>query len=69
MNELMADGHAESKRPKISSWGHKGSGPLGSEYIGPNGQGPAFQNPSPDANEVQPRWGNSNLSTGQWVIW
>ncbi len=69
MNELMADGHAESKRPKLSSWGHKGNGPFGSEYLGPNGAGPAFVNPAPDPNEVQPRWGAGNLVTGQWVIW
>ncbi|HTL30319.1 MAG TPA: type II secretion system protein [Tepidisphaeraceae bacterium] len=69
MNELMADGHAVSKRPKLSSWGAKGNGPFGSEYLGPNGQGPAFQNPNPDPNEIQPRWGNSNLATGQCVIW
>ncbi|HTL29918.1 MAG TPA: prepilin-type N-terminal cleavage/methylation domain-containing protein [Tepidisphaeraceae bacterium] len=58
MNELYGDGHAESKRPHISSWGFKGTGPLGS----------AFNNLSPDQNEVQPRFGVYTTTTEQ-VVW
>lgn len=53
MNELMADGHAESKRPHISSW---------------NQQGTDFINPAPDAQEIQPSWG-AGAPTSQTIVW
>jgi prepilin-type N-terminal cleavage/methylation domain-containing protein len=58
MNELFGDGHVESKRPHYSSWGAKGSGPIGSAYI----------NPSPDIGEVQPSHGVKSNTTEQ-TLW
>ena len=58
MNELFGDGHVESKRPHISSWGAKGTGPLGS----------AFTNPAPDVGEVQPGLGVKSNTTEQ-IMW
>ncbi|HTL29920.1 MAG TPA: type II secretion system protein [Tepidisphaeraceae bacterium] len=56
LNELYGDGHASSKRPKISNWsmdGKKWNVPAGTIV-------------SPD--ELQPSWGNSS-ATGQQIIW
>jgi prepilin-type N-terminal cleavage/methylation domain-containing protein len=43
-NNLYGDGHAESRRPRASSFAPGGT---------------AFTNPMPSPDEVQPRWGNS----------
>lgn len=47
INELFGDGHAESRRPRISSF---------------NQQGNLYINPSPAPDEVQPGWGNGALN-------
>ena len=44
-NNLYADGHAESRRPRRSSF---------------SADGKAFINTDPSPDEVQPRWGNAN---------
>ena len=44
-NNLYGDGHAESRRAKISSFTPDGS---------------AFTNTNPGPDEVQPRWGNAS---------
>jgi prepilin-type N-terminal cleavage/methylation domain-containing protein len=49
-NNLYGDGHAESRRAKISSFS-----PDGKTYI----------NPNPGADEVRPRWGNSQA----YIMW
>ncbi len=43
INELYGDGHAESKRPRASSF---------------NSDGTLYTNPNPGPDEVQPGWGN-----------
>jgi prepilin-type N-terminal cleavage/methylation domain-containing protein len=44
-NNLYADGHAESKRPRRSSF---------------SADGKSYTNTTPSPDEVQPRWGNAN---------
>lgn len=44
-NILFGDGHAESRRPRRSSF---------------SSDGRAYINPSPAPDEIQPRWGNAN---------
>jgi prepilin-type N-terminal cleavage/methylation domain-containing protein len=47
INELFGDGHAESRRPRKSSFNDAGS---------------IYQNPDPAPDEIQPGWGNGALN-------